>query len=80
MKMYDCEGARNPARIRILLADKGLEHEVEFVSADLFAAEQKQDAFPPMNPKRRYSGHNVLWKQLALSGDGPRGYDRPATD
>jgi glutathione S-transferase len=50
MKIYDREGAPNPARIRIVLAEKGLEDQVEFVSVDLIAAEQKQDAFLAMNP------------------------------
>jgi len=50
MKIYDREGAPNPARIRIVLAEKGLEDQVEFVSVDLIAAEQKQEAFLAMNP------------------------------
>ncbi len=50
MKIYDREGAPNPARIRIVLAEKGLEDQVEFVSVDLIAAGQKQDSFLAMNP------------------------------
>ncbi len=50
MKIYDREGTPNAARIRIVLAEKGLEDEVEFVSVDLIAAEQKQPAFLAMNP------------------------------
>jgi glutathione S-transferase len=50
MRLYDREGAPNAARIRIVLAEKGLEDRVEFVSVDLIAAEQKQTAFLAMNP------------------------------
>lgn len=50
MKLYDREGTPNAARIRIVLAEKGLESDVEFVSIDLIAAEQKTDAFLAMNP------------------------------
>lgn len=50
MKIYDREGAPNTARIRIVLAEKGLEEQPEFVSADLIAAEQKQPRFLAMNP------------------------------
>lgn len=50
MKIYDREGTPNAARIRIVLAEKGLDQQVEFVSVDLIAAEQKQSAFLAMNP------------------------------
>ncbi len=50
MKLYDREGTPNAARIRIVLAEKGLDDQVEFVSVDLRAAEQKQPAFLAMNP------------------------------
>lgn len=50
MKIYDREGAPNTARIRIVLAEKGLAEQVEFVSVDLIAAEQKQPWFLAMNP------------------------------
>jgi glutathione S-transferase len=50
MKLYDREGTPNAARIRIVLAEKGLEDQVEFVTIDLIAAEQKQPAFLAMNP------------------------------
>ncbi len=50
MRIYDREGTPNAARIRIVLAEKGLDAKVEFVSVDLIAAEQKQDAFLAMNP------------------------------
>jgi glutathione S-transferase len=50
MKLHDREGTPNAARIRIVLAAKGLDDQVEFVSVDLRAAEQKQPAFLAMNP------------------------------
>lgn len=50
MKIYDREGAPHPARVRIVLAEKQLEDQVEFISVDLIAAEQKQSAFLAMNP------------------------------
>jgi len=50
MKLYDRQGTPNAARIRIVLAAKQLEDQVEFVTVDLIAAEQKQPAFLKMNP------------------------------
>jgi glutathione S-transferase len=50
MKLHDCPGTPNAARIRIVLAAKGLDAKVEFVSVDLLAAEHKQPAFLAMNP------------------------------
>ena len=50
MKIYDRQGTPNAARIRIVLAEKGLEDRVEFVTVDLVAAEQKQPWFLQMNP------------------------------
>jgi glutathione S-transferase len=50
MKIHDREGTPNAARIRIVLAAKGLEDQIEFVSVDLIGAEQKQSAFLAMNP------------------------------
>lgn len=50
MKIHDIPGFPNPARIRIVLAEKGLDAQVEFVKVDLFAAEHKQPAFLAKNP------------------------------
>ena len=50
MKIHDIPGFPNPARIRIVLAEKGLTEQVEFVKVDLFAAEHKQQAFLSKNP------------------------------
>ncbi|MGO7899292.1 glutathione S-transferase [Rhizobium ruizarguesonis] len=45
MKIYDRAGFPNPSRIRIVLAEKGVESQIVFVSVDLIAAEHKQSAF-----------------------------------
>ncbi|MEJ0034482.1 MAG: glutathione S-transferase family protein [Gammaproteobacteria bacterium] len=50
MKLHDRQGTPNAARIRIVLAEKGLDDQVEFVTVDLIAAAQKQPAFLQMNP------------------------------
>jgi len=50
MRIFDRPGFPNPARIRIVLAEKGLDPQVEFVSVDLIAAEHKQPAFLQKNP------------------------------
>src|SRR5471032_859711 len=50
MKLYDTPGFPNPARIRIVLAEKGLEAQVQFVKIDLVGAEHKQAAFLEKNP------------------------------
>ena len=50
MKIYDRQGTPNAARIRIVVAEKGIEDQIEFVTVDLIAAEQKQPAFLKMNP------------------------------
>ena len=50
MKLHDRQGTPNAARIRIVLAAKDMNDDVEFVSVDLIAAEQKQPAFLALNP------------------------------
>jgi glutathione S-transferase len=50
MKIFDIPGFPNPLRIRIVLAEKSLATQVEFVKVDLPAAEHKQDAFLGINP------------------------------
>ncbi|MFL6709400.1 MAG: glutathione S-transferase family protein [Massilia sp.] len=49
MKLYDTPGFPNPARIRIVLAEKGLESLFEFVPVNLMTAEHKQPAFLAKN-------------------------------
>ena len=51
MKIYDRPGFPNPSRIRIVLSEKGLNDQVEFVSVDLIGAElavagEEVDFFP----------------------------------
>jgi len=50
MKIYDRPGFPNPARIRIVLAQKGLDEQVTFESVDLIGAEHKQAAYLAKNP------------------------------
>jgi glutathione S-transferase len=50
MKIHDMVGTPNTARIRIVLAAKGLEDKVEFERVDLIAAAQKQTDFLAKNP------------------------------
>jgi glutathione S-transferase len=50
MKIYDTPGFPNPARIRIVLAEKGIDTQFEFVKVDLMAAEHKQPEFLAKNP------------------------------
>ncbi|WP_397453337.1 glutathione S-transferase family protein [Pseudomonas sp. NA-150] len=50
MKIFDCPGAPNPARIRIVLAAKGLDSSVEFVKVDLIGAEHKRSEYLEKNP------------------------------
>lgn len=50
MIIHDTPGFPNAARIRIVLAEKGLESQTKFVKVDLFGAEHKQPAFLAKNP------------------------------
>ena len=50
MKVFDIPGFPNPLRIRIVLAEKGMASNVEFIKVDLPAAEHKQPAFLAINP------------------------------
>jgi glutathione S-transferase len=50
MKIHDAPGFPNPARIRIVLAEKGLESQIQFVKVDLFNAEHKKSEFLAKNP------------------------------
>ena len=49
MKLYDLQSAPNPRRVRIFMAEKGIEG-VEKVSVDLPAGENLSDQFRAMNP------------------------------
>src|ERR1700733_1757600 len=48
--MYDREGFPTPVRVRAVVAAKGLESQIEWVSVDLIAAEHKQPPFLAKNP------------------------------
>jgi glutathione S-transferase len=48
MKFYDCKTAPSPRRVRIFLAEKGVE--METVQVDLGSRKQLSDAFQKINP------------------------------
>ncbi|HEY5644079.1 MAG TPA: glutathione S-transferase [Woeseiaceae bacterium] len=48
MKFHDCKTAPSPRRVRIFLAEKGVE--IESVQVDLGTGEQFSDAFRKLNP------------------------------
>lgn len=50
MKIYDRQGTINPARIRTVIAQKGLEDRIAFESIDIISAEQKTGDFLGKNP------------------------------
>ena len=49
LKLYDCTTAPSPRRTRMLLAEKGIEH--ENIQIDLRAGEQMGEAFRKVNPR-----------------------------
>lgn len=51
MKLYDPARAPNPRRVRIFLAEKGLDVPTEQI--DLTKSEQKGDSFRAVNPLQR---------------------------
>lgn len=50
MKVYDCKGFPNPARVRIALAEKRLLDQVEFVPVDVPGGEHRRPEFLAKNP------------------------------
>jgi glutathione S-transferase len=50
VRLYDRQGTPNAARIRIVIAEKGLAGTIEYVPVDLIAADQKRPEFLAMNP------------------------------
>lgn len=48
MKLYDCKTAPSPRRVRIFLAEKGID--IETVEVDLASGEQFSEAFRKVNP------------------------------
>ena len=87
MKFYDCAPAPSPRRVRIFIAEKGLE--IPVVEVDLRNREQLGDAFAAINPHRTVpvleldDGHRItntagicayleaLHPQPALLGETP---------
>ncbi|MDE1991345.1 MAG: glutathione S-transferase [Rhizobiaceae bacterium] len=49
MKLYHAKGSPNSRRVRILIAEKGLD--IEFVPVDLGSKEQFSDAYRAINPR-----------------------------
>jgi glutathione S-transferase len=49
MKFYDCATAPSPRRVRIFIAEKGLD--IETIQVDLAAGEHLSDAFRKLNPQ-----------------------------
>ncbi len=49
MKFYDCTTAPSPRRVRIFMAEKGIE--IPTVQVDLRNGEQLSDAFRKINPR-----------------------------
>ena len=49
MKLYDCKIAPNPRRLRIFLAEKGIE--VEKIEVDVLGAENLDSPFQQINPR-----------------------------
>ncbi|MGB2465969.1 MAG: glutathione S-transferase N-terminal domain-containing protein, partial [Porticoccaceae bacterium] len=48
MKFYDCTTAPSPRRVRILMAEKGIE--IDTVQVDLMKGEQLTEEFLKINP------------------------------
>lgn len=51
MKLYDDQGAPNPRRVRIFVAEKGLD--LEIVPVSIMKMEHKQDAYRKLSPLSR---------------------------
>ena len=49
MKFYDCRTAPSPRRVRIFIAEKGIE--IETIEVDLGSKEQLSSEFKKINPK-----------------------------
>lgn len=50
MRVYDYKGFPNPARVRLALAEKGLQDGVEFIHVDVPAGEHRKPEFLAINP------------------------------
>lgn len=50
MKIYDMKGLPNPTRVRLALAEKGLQDRVEFVPVNIMVGEHRKPEFLKINP------------------------------
>lgn len=50
LKIYDMKGFPNPARVRIALAEKGLQEQAAFIPVNVLAGEHREVAFLQKNP------------------------------
>jgi glutathione S-transferase len=50
LRIHDYKGFPNPTRVRIAVAEKGLQDEIVFVNVNVPAAEHKTPAFLARNP------------------------------
>ena len=50
MKLHDMTRAPNPRRVRIFIAEKQMEDQIEYVQVDMASMAHKQPAFLKMNP------------------------------
>ena len=48
MKLYDCATAPSPRRVRVFMAEKGIE--IETLQVDLSSGEQFSEAYKAINP------------------------------
>jgi len=50
MRIYDYKAFPNPARVRLALAEKGIQDDVEFINIDVPAGEHRKPEFLAINP------------------------------
>lgn len=50
MKLYDMTSAPNPRRVRMFIAEKGMEDQIESIQVDMMSGAHKQPDFLKMNP------------------------------
>lgn len=50
MRIYDYKAFPNPVRVRLALAEKGLQDDVEFINIDVPAGEHRKPEFMAINP------------------------------
>ena len=72
MKFYDCSTAPSPRRVRIFIAEKGLD--IETINVDLRNGEQHGEDFPKINPHRTVPVLELDDGTRLLSTDACRAY------